>query len=526
MAYMGYQDNKNFEYRPDVTVSRETDGYQLFCADQREDDDTISLDQRWKELSQTHKQKYKRRAIVINSKLFEEDNEDNDDEDDDRNNIPQQTMSSLEHLVSPDAIREAEREEEEEKLMGNNAEHHPFSAYPSIHSMKQQEHRRSSLSPPPTFSPNYSDSPSPSSSATISSSIGDTNKEDGFVSLEDANNGKEKQQQQEQQQAPAKQRLKRPPNAYLLFNRDMRRRLLEESPKMTVAEISKEIGERWKRLEPEQRQNYMQQAALIKQDHLKNHPDFIYTRRSKAQLAEARKFSRSRKGAGSKSMATVAAGEGWTAGGTNHGLVPPKRRRKSGMHDGPRDPRGRKKKRYRHPTAPKHPMSGFLFFLAAVRPEVARQYPGSTVGPISKVIASQWRDMTDEARIPWLQMAEEDKARYAREMQVYTASLEKTADEDGSLSAADETGDDPSSCVAAVVHMVNNSSSSSSSTHAMYDPVPLSSSVSLPPKHSTSSGSSSSHHHYHRPPGDMLYRSDSRSLSTGYAVISGPDEYS
>ena len=153
-------------------------------------------------------------------------------------------MSRLEHLVSADAIREAEREEEEE-AMGSNAELQPFSAYPSILSMKQQEHRRSSSSPPPTFSPNYSDSPSPSSSATIVSSINDAIKDDGLVSLDNANNGKEKQQE-----PPAKQRLKRPPNAYLLFNRDMRRRLLEESPKMTVAEISKEIGERWKRLEP------------------------------------------------------------------------------------------------------------------------------------------------------------------------------------------------------------------------------------------------------------------------------------
>ncbi|KAI9492474.1 high mobility group box domain-containing protein [Zychaea mexicana] len=226
--------------------------------------------------------------------------------------------SRLEHLVSPDAIREAEREEKEEG-MGINAEHHPFSAYPSILSMKKHERRHSgsnSASPPlpPTLSPEqYSDdSPSPSSSATISSSsMGD--KEDALVgSLEETSisghshghygpgcgisdkidTAKDKRHQQ----PPIKERLKRPPNAYLLFNRDMRRRLLEESPKMTVAEISKEIGERWKRLDAERRQNYMQQAALIKQDHLKTHPDFIYTRRSKAQLAEARKFSRSRKG--------------------------------------------------------------------------------------------------------------------------------------------------------------------------------------------------------------------------------------
>lgn len=47
-----------------------------------------------------------------------------------------------------------------------------------------------------------------------------------------------------------KERLKRPPNAYLLFNRDTRHKLLESMPHLTVAEISKQIGERWKALSP------------------------------------------------------------------------------------------------------------------------------------------------------------------------------------------------------------------------------------------------------------------------------------
>ncbi|KAI7860664.1 hypothetical protein BDC45DRAFT_1805 [Circinella umbellata] len=498
-----------------------TDAYLLFCADHRENNNDMSLDQQWNELSQSHKKKYHQRAIIINSKLLEE--EENEEEEDDYNKnkdkrfIPDKIITAagkrtaMEHLVSPDAIRQAEREEKEE-LLGSNAKHHPFSAYPSILSMKKHDRRNSSasnsISPPPTFSPGQpyhydllEDSPSPSSSATISSSTG--NREDSLIisSLDDTNttnvtnmfnnhtyldNTNDMQQQHHQQPAPIKERLKRPPNAYLLFNRDIRRRLLEESPKMTVAEISKEIGERWKRLDPESRQKYMQQAALIKQDHLKNHPDFIYTRRSKAQLAEARKFSRSRKGSNnptnntithnnmfSSATATTSVSNtmvastsipttaGWPAAEgvttptnyttVNHTLVPHKRRRKSGIHDVPRDPRGRKKKRHRHPTAPKHPMSGFLFFLAAVRPEVARQYPGSTVGPISKVIASQWRDMTDEDRIPWLQMAEEDKARYAREMRVYTASLEREVG-DTTLSPSEATTSDDS-FVAGIVQM-------------------------------------------------------------------------
>lgn len=43
-------------------------------------------------------------------------------------------------------------------------------------------------------------------------------------------------------------RVIRPPNAYLLFNREMRKRLKNNNPGMTVGEISKEIGVRWKSL--------------------------------------------------------------------------------------------------------------------------------------------------------------------------------------------------------------------------------------------------------------------------------------
>jgi hypothetical protein len=43
-------------------------------------------------------------------------------------------------------------------------------------------------------------------------------------------------------------RVTRPPNAYLLFNKEMRRILKKEDPTMKVAEISKEVGHRWKNM--------------------------------------------------------------------------------------------------------------------------------------------------------------------------------------------------------------------------------------------------------------------------------------
>lgn len=44
------------------------------------------------------------------------------------------------------------------------------------------------------------------------------------------------------------ERLKRPPNAYLLFNRDVRHQILAETPGLSVAEISKAISEQWSQL--------------------------------------------------------------------------------------------------------------------------------------------------------------------------------------------------------------------------------------------------------------------------------------
>ncbi|KAI8342261.1 hypothetical protein BC941DRAFT_136934 [Chlamydoabsidia padenii] len=300
------------------------------------------------------------------------------------------------------------------------------------------------------------------------------------------------------------ERLKRPPNAYLLFNRDMRRKLLALDPKLTVSEISKEIGERWKYLTPNERQHYIEAAQALKTDHLKNHPDFIYTRRSKAELAEAKRTSK----AGRKKSTTADSAELRSMATTNSlrqssfnsilpsssSLSPPqsslysqgrhplivtdepllgtngnnlnineipnttttslspdsdniislsssitnhqgkktkehqpsgKKRGRRRSENGQRDPRGRKKKRHKHPTAPKHPMSGFLFFLGAVRPEVAQQFPGSTVGPISKEISSRWKNMSAKEREPWLLKAESDKARYAREMQTYMATMKQ-----------------------------------------------------------------------------------------------------
>ncbi|CAG8587546.1 22315_t:CDS:10 [Dentiscutata erythropus] len=210
-------------------------------------------------------------------------------------------------------------------------------------------------------------------------------------------------------------KLRRPMNAFLIFNKEMRPKVLEMNPNMSVAEISKTIGENWRNMSEDERERYLQKARDLKSEFHESHPDFVYTRRSKAELIAAGHHSYSKK----RSFPQNENSDTDEEPRSSHGNNP---RDGSPATSPQKDPRGRKKKRSRHPTAPKHPMSGFLFYALEMRPHVAEQNPGSTVGPISKIIAGHWKNLTPEQRAPWEKKASDDKARYAREMEQYLQS--------------------------------------------------------------------------------------------------------
>jgi hypothetical protein len=161
------------------------------------------------------------------------------------------TISSTEdmptHIVSPEAIREAQKEETEEAL--GQSQSMPFSAFPSFTSLKQ---RLSVQFSPPTETKKFNIPFSPI-----------VTKNDPYYVNEDGEDDDEEEEEslpktpqivnelvveKENTSHRSQEKLKRPPNAYLLFNRDMRRKLLKQSPKMTVAEISKVVGDWWKAL--------------------------------------------------------------------------------------------------------------------------------------------------------------------------------------------------------------------------------------------------------------------------------------
>jgi len=80
------------------------------------------------------------------------------------------------------------------------------------------------------------------------------------------------------------------------------------------------------------------------------------------------------------------------------------------------------------PTQPKHPSSGFLFFLREVRPQYTAKYPKNSLGPISKMISAAWKELSAEDKAKYIQKSEEDKKRYAIEMEMWLeAKKQKTS---------------------------------------------------------------------------------------------------
>ncbi|KAF9155190.1 Transcription factor SOX-7 [Actinomortierella ambigua] len=115
-------------------------------------------------------------------------------------------------------------------------------------------------------------------------------------------------------------RPRRPMNAYLIFNKEMRHQLLVQNANMTVTQISQEIGRQWKNMSTERKRQYMDRATRIKGDFLKINPNYVYSRRSKAEIAAANAMRRrgtNIKGGGNNSNSNSGSSQGSNQNSSN-----------------------------------------------------------------------------------------------------------------------------------------------------------------------------------------------------------------
>jgi HMG (high mobility group) box len=71
-----------------------------------------------------------------------------------------------------------------------------------------------------------------------------------------------------------------------------------------------------------------------------------------------------------------------------------------------------KKKTKKDPSAPKRPMSAFLFFSQGRRQAIKDHYPDIMNTEVSRILGEQWRSATDEEKAPFVQKEREEREGY------------------------------------------------------------------------------------------------------------------
>ncbi|XVE58018.1 hypothetical protein DITRI_Ditri04bG0136500 [Diplodiscus trichospermus] len=204
---------------------------------------------------------------------------------------------------------------------------------------------------------------------------------------------KEQNKKEKKKGGPEK---KRPSPPYILWCKDQWNEVKKENPEADFKEVSNILGAKWKTVTAEEKKPYEEKYQTEKEAYLQ-------------VIAKEKRESEAMK------------------------LLEDEHKQKTAMElleqylqfKQEAEKETKKSKKERDPLKPKQPMSAFFLFSNERRAALLAE--SKNVLEVAKIAGEEWKNMTDEQRGPYEEMAKKNKETYLLEMEVYKQKKEEEA---------------------------------------------------------------------------------------------------
>ncbi|KAF7828162.1 high mobility group B protein 6-like [Senna tora] len=198
---------------------------------------------------------------------------------------------------------------------------------------------------------------------------------------------------------------KRPSPPYILWSKDQWAEIKKANPEAEFKDITNMLGAKWKTISEEEKQPYEEKYLIEKEAYLR-------------VVAKEKRESEAMK------------------------LLEEEQKQKTAMElleqymqfKLETEKECKKNKKEKDPLKPKHPVSAFILYTNDRRAAILAE--NKTILEVSKITGEEWKNMTEEQKRPYEEIAKKNKEKYVQEMEAYkqkkdeeSANLKKEEEE-------------------------------------------------------------------------------------------------